>query len=334
MEKLSAAEAAQALRTLQQALGDAAQVMPGTGAGSDAEIVRTDADPIAIRLAPWHPRSQGALETVWVLRKPLRGILAQLRTAGRNFIVPGKAVRLVANGLILDRSDLRTGREPSGPPRRIDPFSDRNSLVVRTLLQSPDQAWGVREIADAAGVSAGTASQVVRALAAMGAVAYRRHGRSAELRLTDPMVLLRRWTGVYSWERNPLAAFAPPMGDALRFLRRKHAALGSQRWALTLQAGGSLVAPHAAWERVHLYVDVREPGELFEIAAREGWPYAVDGRLVLLKPYYKHSVWHGVRTANDLPVVSDVQLVLDLWNYPLRGIEQAEHILTTRGLRR
>jgi hypothetical protein len=336
MSKLPAADAAKALQTLRQALGTAATVVARTGAANanDAEVLRDGAPPIPIRLAAWQAGGKGMPETVWVLRKPSRGTLAQLRGNGQNFIVPGKAVRLVAEGLILDRSDLRAAREPSRPPRRVDPFSDRNSLVVRTLLEEPDRRWGVREIANAASVSAGTASQVVRALAAMGTVDFRRRGRNAELWVTDPMPLIRRWAGTYSWERNQVAAFAPPMGDPLRFLKRKHPILHSYRWALTLQAGASLISPHAAWERVHLYVNVPEASELFEIAAREGWPYAEDGRLVLMKPYYRHSVWQGTQTVDGLPVVSDVQLVLDLWNYPLRGLEQAEHILATRGPRR
>src|SRR5690348_4119236 len=102
------------------------------------------------------------------------------------------------------------------------------------------------------------------------------------------------------------------------------------RWAFTLQAGASLVAPHASWDRVHIYVDVPSaegPHALTALAARAGWTPAADGRLVLLAPYYTASAWHGVRTIERLPVVSDLQLVLDLWHYPVRGREQAEHLV-------
>jgi hypothetical protein len=336
MSRLPEAERVQALQTLQQAVGTAAKVVarPDSSAGYDAEVIRDDAPPIAIRLRVWQPSKRGEADTVWVISKPSRGMLAQLRKDEQNFIVPGRAARLLANGFFLDRSDLKSIRDRSRSPRRVDPFSDRNSLVVRTLLDTPGRRWGVREIAEAAGVSAATASLVVRALTATGSVDFRRRGRAAELRVQDPEQLIRKWAGAYSWERNPVAAFAPPMGEPLRFLKRKHTILNSYRWALTLQAGASLVAPHASWERVHLYVSVAEASELYEIAGREGWPHAEDGRLVLMKPYYKQSVWHGLRTVNDLPVVSDVQLVLDLWHYPLRGIEQAEHILATRDLQR
>ncbi len=49
-----------------------------------------------------------------------------------------------------------------------------------------------------------------------------------------------------------------------------------------------------------------------------------------MKPYYRDSVWHGAREIADLPVVADLQLALDLWQYPLRGREQAEHLIATR----
>lgn len=57
---------------------------------------------------------------------------------------------------------------------------------------------------------------------------------------------------------------------------------------------------------------------------------SLRGRLVLLAPYYSTSVWEGVRPIGQLPVVSDLQLVLDLWHYPVRGREQAEHLIEMR----
>jgi hypothetical protein len=49
-----------------------------------------------------------------------------------------------------------------------------------------------------------------------------------------------------------------------------------------------------------------------------------------LFPYYKHSVFWDVQKAKDLWVVSDIQLYLDLYNYPIRGLEQAEHLYGKR----
>ena len=52
--------------------------------------------------------------------------------------------------------------------------------------------------------------------------------------------------------------------------------------------------------------------------------------VVLMLPYYKNSVFYGRQKAKDLWVVSDIQLYLDLYNYPIRGLEQAEHLFEKR----
>jgi hypothetical protein len=46
-----------------------------------------------------------------------------------------------------------------------------------------------------------------------------------------------------------------------------------------------------------------------------------------MRPWYAESVWFGLERRKGLPVVSELQLILDLWQYPVRGLEQAEHLL-------
>jgi hypothetical protein len=284
--------------------------------------------PAVVELVPWGKesrRSRGRT-TVWVLSAGDGAVLSRLRQRDESYVDLRGAVHLVLPWLLVDREGLKPPRKPA-PPATGNPFSDRNSLVVRLLLDDPDRPWGIRELATEAGVSPGTVSKVVRRLALEG-LAEAPAGKQP-VRITDAHRLLLRWTRAYDWQRNDARAFLAPIGDPQRFLRRLPDALGSVRWALTMQAGASLVAPHATWDRVHVYVSAADADELYDIAERAGWPPADDGRLVLMKPYYKHSVWHGLRTVDGLPVVSDTQLVLDLWHYPLRGIEQAEHILNT-----
>jgi hypothetical protein len=67
--------------------------------------------------------------------------------------------------------------------------------------------------------------------------------------------------------------------------------------------------------------------DLRYLATALRWPPSEEGKLVLLRPYYRHAIWDGVRFLAKIPVVSDIQLALDLWHYPVRGIEQAEVIL-------
>jgi hypothetical protein len=66
---------------------------------------------------------------------------------------------------------------------------------------------------------------------------------------------------------------------------------------------------------------------LIGVGEAQGWEPAEGGNVVLLKPWYRTSVWHGMHEVSGIPVASPLQLALDLWHYPLRGREQAEHLL-------
>lgn len=47
-------------------------------------------------------------------------------------------------------------------------------------------------------------------------------------------------------------------------------------------------------------------------------------------PYYRVSTFFGKRQVSGLWVASDVQLYLDLYDYPIRGRERAEHLYNRR----
>jgi hypothetical protein len=321
------------LALVRRAVGPAGSVIDLGGASTDDLEIRIEAaPPTRFALRPWDGVADpsGGPRDVWVIPRPNRAILQHLRDRGLNFIALNGAVRLIGGGLLVDRTDLRRGATRPEPSRRTDPFADRNSLVARTLLAHGRREWGVREIAAEAGVSLGTASQVVRSLTRLDAVRFERSGKSARVQVDDPARLVRRWVAAYTWERNDMVAFHAPVGDPTRFLRRLPGILAGRRWALTLQAGASLVAPHATWDRVHAYVGVASRTELLRIGDEQGWTAADDGALVLMKPYYKTGVWRDLEQIGTLPVVSALQLALDLWHYPLRGREQAEHLLSTR----
>jgi hypothetical protein len=197
------------------------------------------------------------------------------------------------------------------------------------LAAGPEKVWSVRDLADASGVSLGLVSYVSSALALRGLVKVQAAGRTKQMQITEPVAVIEQWTREYDWRKNTAVAFHASVGSAERFLRRLPDMFEGQRWALTLQAGASLVAPHATWDLVHLYVDAANADELFAIGERQGWEAAVAGKIVLMAPFYKRSAWHGNRQIGNLPVVSTLQLILDLWHYPVRGRDQAEHLIDT-----
>jgi hypothetical protein len=273
--------------------------------------------------------------TAWVLARSTAAHRDALRARGISFIDLGGTVHLALPWALVDRSDLTAA--PIGRVHRVsaDPFADKSSLILRVMMERElSRQWGVRELAGEANVGLATASDVVRSLSDRGLVSVARAGRALQTHMTDPRAVIEAWTHAYDWRMNRSLPVNAPVGDIERFLRRLPRIFGEgQRWALTLQAGASRVVPHATWDRAHVYVDLpsgQRKNGLAAVAARAGWQPASDGRLVLLVPHYRISTWRGVRTLDRLPVVSDVQLILDLWNYPVRGREQAEVLLRSR----
>jgi hypothetical protein len=209
-----------------------------------------------------------------------------------------------------------------------DPFADRASLISRTLLANPGTVWTVRGLAEAAGVAPMLSSDVIRQLAASGIVATAPRGRQLSVRLVRPQALLDEWTAAYRWTRNVALQFAVATPNVARTLTRLARAIGERRWALTLLMGAWQRIQYAPTERIHLYMECEHLDEIRDLAEHEGWPHDPSGSLVIMRPTYRTSVWHGQSPADSKhpPVVSDIQLILDLWHHADRGRETAEQL--------
>ncbi len=225
---------------------------------------------------------------------------------------------------------MRDARRPliSHGRQLRDPFADRASLLCRTLLANPGTVWHVRGLAEAAGVAPMLSSDVVRQLESAGIVTAQARGRQLLVRLIDPQALLEKWTAIYRYTRSAALHFAAAGPTMDKWPQRLAQAAGARRWALTLLAGAWQRNRYAPTERLHIYVECEDIQELRSVADRAGWPEDAAGSLVLMKPAYRTSTWHQISNArpDGPPVVSDLQLILDLWHYPERGRETAEQL--------
>lgn len=326
-----------ALQLVRQALGVMVEPYPSAGDGGVDAIATLPGGATTLFRFKHLGSGRGPAQSrdtnvVYVTRRATGAVHDELRRAGVSFVDLSGTVHLVLPGLLVDRTNLRTGGSRGAVRQYFNPFSDRGSLVVRTLMQNRnriERVWGVRELAAAAGVSPATTTRVVRELEELSVVEVERVGRNAAVRLIDYAALLSAWTTAYDWTLNQRVAFDAPIGDPGRFVSRTAREWVGPRWALTLHAGAAQLAPHASWDRVHMYVDVTDHRELLRVGEERGWTPSRDGRVVLMKPFYRTSLWQGVQQAKGIPVASTLQLVLDLWGYPLRGREEAEHLLDT-----
>jgi len=249
----------------------------------------------------------------------------KLRSAGVPFLDLAGNAWLAGEGLLIDRRGFPNPDAHVRLPRGA--FSDKASLVVRSLIDSP-QRRGIRDLAEELDLTPGYVSKVVKQLDRSGYIA--RGDAGISLRHVDE--LLDDWVHAYRGREPAFSAgffvLAPSAEELLDRLRRAEVA-GSERYALTGQAGAHLVAPLAEFDRVDVYV--RNEDDAGFIASKLEARSADRGaNLQIMIPYYRISALFDCRRVEELPVVSDLQLYLDLYDFPVRGREQAEHLYARR----
>lgn len=274
-----------------------------------------------------HRRQPTGPDSMWVVAAEYLSPAQQekLRSAGVSFFDLAGNAWLVGQGLLIDRRGFANPKAHVRLPRGA--FSDKASLVVRSLIDSP-QGRGIRDLAAELELTPGYVSKVVKQLRRSGYISDSSGGVS----LRHVGELLDDWVHAYRGREPALtASFFVPASSAeelLRQLSRSEVADG-ERYALTGQAGGHLVAPHAEFDRVDVYV--REERDARLVAEPLGARPADRGaNLRIMIPYYRVSAFFECQRVQQLQVVSDLQLYLDLYDFPVRGREQAEHLYARR----
>jgi len=211
--------------------------------------------------------------------------------------------------------------------QRRSPFSDKASLILRELLISGQHRWGIREIAHKIDLDPGYVSRMAKALENRKYVSR----IDGKLKIRSADEILDDWVRAYELRNNELHRFFCMATNAHEILNRLRELQTPSdiKYGLSVQAGASLVAPHAFYKEVHIYVEDKRGIEFFrnEMELKDS---AKGANLILMLPYYRHSVFYDSREIDGLKVVSDLQLYLDLYGYPVRGREQAEHLYRKR----
>jgi hypothetical protein len=204
-------------------------------------------------------------------------------------------------------------------------FADKASLVLRRMLREPGRRWVVRDFVGTDGVSLGLAQAVLEAVEAMGCAERTRKGPASFTLLTNPELLIAEWVKAYSVSRNEIRTFYLPYPDAIKRIKN---ALAGLPYALTLHVGANFLTSWVKTEHVHLYLDdTAEPDLLLNVRQRLGLKELVNGGNVhFIRPYYAQSCFFNSQKINGYPIVSKLQLYLDLYNYQPRGREHAERL--------
>jgi hypothetical protein len=217
--------------------------------------------------------------------------------------------------LYLERSGAR--RDPSPDTRPIRTLRGSSSgRAVRALLDHAPP-YGVRALAQRAGVSAATLSRVVELLE-REAIAVRERARGPVTAL-DWRALLRRWSEDYSLVgSNRTATYLDPRGGfAASRLRGS-----SARYAVTGSAAAAVVAPVAVPRLTAVYVPSIE-------AAAEGWSLqrAETGGNVLLVEPCDGVVFERTTRRDGVTHAALGQVAIDLMTGPGRGPAEADALI-------
>ena len=214
-------------------------------------------------------------------------------------------------------------------------FFSRLYLLKSRITCFPDsqafkninKQWGIRELARSIGLDAGFVSRVSKELEHRNYLSR----EDSKIKLQEPDIILKDWIHEYDYRKNnQLEYFCLSKGsDEIINKIKKIKVPDNIKYALGFHAGANLISPYAVYNEVHIYISDMGDLEWFKknLELRE----VRDGaNVILLHPFYKNSVFYDIQKVKNLNVVSDIQLYLDLYKYPLRGIEQAEHIYQNR----
>ena len=200
-------------------------------------------------------------------------------------------------------------------------FEPKASRVLRCLLTNPGEAWSVRGIADEAQVSVGFTHAVTVSLLEL---CYAVRNEANKIELVNPIKLLERWASYHQYlHENRFEEYYTFENNIEKIMER----LGkvTSRYALTALSGAYLVSPYVRPAVVEMYVGDGDQG-LDIVKSVELRSTASNGNVRLVQPY-DEGVFYKTQDIGGLRTVSNVQLYVDLVNYPSRGEEAARSIL-------
>ncbi|HYL38375.1 MAG TPA: type IV toxin-antitoxin system AbiEi family antitoxin [Bryobacteraceae bacterium] len=246
--------------------------------------------------------------------------------------------------LAFDQVYIRREGFPNQTAQRRDLrslYSPKAERVLRVLLASGRRSWQMQELADEAKVSLGQAANVkklladrewienvgtLKALAQATSAADYRPRIGFRLRSLDDAVLpmLTEWAEHYRIERSTAYEYY-----SLQPIPQTEAKLAATSRRIKAQlafsgfSGAVRFASAVRYQRVTAYF----LGDLVELADRLGLkPVSTGANVILLQPY-DEGVFYSTSEVEGAPVVSPVQLYLDLRQTKGRGEEAASAIL-------
>lgn len=233
--------------------------------------------------------------------------------------------RLVFDGVFIER--LVSSRPPTEKRELKSLFKPKSAQVLRVMLRNPHHAWRIVELAEAAGVSLGHASNVRSGLLDREWAQVSGQG----LFLSEPDALLDAWRDAYEPPAGERIAFYTTLhgsafDDAVR--RVLHAGADTGRVILASFSAAHWLAPYGRTGAQYFYAD---NAGLDQLKVQLKLSPTSKGENVIITVLKDDGPFRDVVVpATGIVCASPVQTYLDLAATGERGREAAEHLRQER----
>jgi hypothetical protein len=202
-------------------------------------------------------------------------------------------------------------------------FRGKAANIIRVLLVNYPRTWTTRNLSTESGVALGWTSEVCTTLVRERFAI--RESERGEIKLMEPIVLLKRWANYNNFTATNRFIDYYTREEDVSKLYNKFKSVNGPKYAFTGLAGALLVAPFVRPTNVHIYV--KSDNDADQLAKNLDLMLVEENGNVKFVIAANGGVFYSSRQIDGLQVVSDVQLYVDLLNYPGRGEEAAGELL-------
>ncbi|MDB2613589.1 type IV toxin-antitoxin system AbiEi family antitoxin [Chlamydiales bacterium] len=216
--------------------------------------------------------------------------------------------------------------EKSGSFLEHNIYADKSSVVLSWILNEGinKKTISIREIVQETKISIGLVQRIFSVLVNDGILQTEGVRTSKKFFLKEPKRLLDNWLNHYQLVKNckiwTYRSGIKNKGDMLDLLKKANLC---QSLPLALHSAAEIYGyKNTNLQTLELYLsDLSLQKKIEKILYLE--PQERGYEILLIKPYYKSLLREKIELIDDLWVSSPLLTFLDLYNYPLRGQEQA-----------
>lgn len=206
-------------------------------------------------------------------------------------------------------------------------YADKSAIVLDWLLRIGIERkhFSLREVAKDSKVSIGLVQRIFGALAQSALIQTTGIRTAKQFSIKKPKILLNAWLEHYSIVKKcKMWTYRSGFQNREEILKALKESKLKSKTALALhsaaEAHGCKNTNLSTLELYMLEPNIRESFE--EILALE--PQERGYEVLLIEPYYKSLLKLGMDVHEEIKVSSPLLTFLDLYHFPLRGIEQGE----------